>query len=205
MNYDGFAVFKIYLGLKLHFTTPSYDWFKYDGKVNCKLETFTKRNDRYFFHKISQKYNREEVINYFVANFINDKEKWIGDLSRKDGHDQYMAWRKRNESFSYMFRNDCNVVANVLNDDRISFDDVLGVVSGQHPRMLRLLMAQKISIETAICFDHYLQIFKNWDKEIEGKYIWPIWSKRMKKYKPFVKYNQTECKLIMKEVFINDR
>ena len=130
MNYDGFAVFKIYLGLKLHFTTPSYDWFKYDGKVNCKLETFTKRNDRYFFHKISQKYNREEVINYFVANFINDKEKWIGDLSRKDGHDQYMAWRKRNESFFFFFRNDCNVVANVLIDDRISFDVVLGVVSG---------------------------------------------------------------------------
>ena len=42
MNYDGFAVFKIYLGLKLHFTTPSYDWFKYDGKVNCKLETLQK-------------------------------------------------------------------------------------------------------------------------------------------------------------------
>ena len=67
---DGFNVFKIWLGLKLHFTTETYDWFKYDGRVNCKLETFTKRNDRYFFYKLGTKYNEKEIINYFVANFL---------------------------------------------------------------------------------------------------------------------------------------
>ena len=55
--YGGFDVFKVYLAVKLHFTS-NYDYFEYDGKVNCKLETFTKRNDRYFFHKLTQNMQR---------------------------------------------------------------------------------------------------------------------------------------------------
>ena len=55
-------------GVKLHFTTDSYDYVQYGGKVNCKLETFTKRNDRYFFHKL-KKYNEEQALDFFVSNF----------------------------------------------------------------------------------------------------------------------------------------
>ena len=46
MEYGGFDVYKVYLGVKLHFTTASYDYIKYGGKVNAKLITFTKRKDR---------------------------------------------------------------------------------------------------------------------------------------------------------------
>jgi len=50
--YGGFDVYKTYLAIKNHFTTD-YDYVKYGGKVTAKLETFTKRSDRYFFHKLS--------------------------------------------------------------------------------------------------------------------------------------------------------
>ena len=56
MNYNGFDVYKTYLAIKLHFTTTAYDYHKYNGKVNTSLEQFTKRNDRYFFYKLSNKY-----------------------------------------------------------------------------------------------------------------------------------------------------
>ena len=48
MSYNGFDVYKIYLGVKLHFTTDTYDYYKYSGKVNATLDSFTKRKDRYF-------------------------------------------------------------------------------------------------------------------------------------------------------------
>ena len=54
-------MFLKYACVKLHFTTNTYDYIQYVGKVNCKLETFTKRNDRYFFHKLSKKYNAEQA------------------------------------------------------------------------------------------------------------------------------------------------
>ena len=53
MMYGGFDVFKTYLAVKNHFTTD-YDYNKYGGRVTAKLESFTKRPDRYFFHKLSK-------------------------------------------------------------------------------------------------------------------------------------------------------
>ena len=67
---NGFDVYKIYLAVKLHFTTDSYDYHKYEGKVNCKLETFTKNNARYFFHKLGTKYSKDDILDFFVANFL---------------------------------------------------------------------------------------------------------------------------------------
>ncbi len=78
--HDGFEVFKTYLAIKLHFTTDNYDYFNYGGKVNCKLETFTKRNDRYFFHKLSKQYDKYEITDFFVANFLDDDRQWVGNL-----------------------------------------------------------------------------------------------------------------------------
>jgi len=81
--YGGFDVFKVYLGVKLHFTTDTYDYIKYEGKVNCKLDTFTKRNDRYFFHKLSKQYGQTDILDFFVANFASDSKGWIGNLLQK--------------------------------------------------------------------------------------------------------------------------
>ena len=30
--YDGFSVYKTYLAVKLHFTSPTYDYHKYEGR-----------------------------------------------------------------------------------------------------------------------------------------------------------------------------
>ena len=39
----GFAAFALYNALKLHFTSKSYDYFKYNGKTNVTKTTFTER------------------------------------------------------------------------------------------------------------------------------------------------------------------
>ena len=64
--YGGFDVFKTYLAVKNHFTTD-YDYNKYGGRVTAKLESFTKRPDRYFFHKLSKRYNERDILDYFVS------------------------------------------------------------------------------------------------------------------------------------------
>jgi len=132
--YGGFDVFKIYLGVKLHFTTDTYDYIKYDGKVNCKLETFTKRNDRYFFHKLSKQYGQNEILDFFVANFATDSKGWIGNLLQKDGRDVYLDYKKRKDAFSYHFRNDCLSISNDFAKLNLSFDGGFLCPSGQHPR-----------------------------------------------------------------------
>lgn len=201
--YGGFDVFKTYLAIKLHFTSDSYDYFKYEGKVNCKLDTFTKRNDRYFFHKLSTKYKQDEIIDFFVSNFLSDDKKWIGNLLQNDGRDVYLDFKKRKESFNYFFRSDCTNVYNDFSSRGLSFDDGFICTNGQHPRVLRLLIQKKISYQTAIVLDYYLTFIKNWDKKIEEKIVWPNISNKITKLKPFIRFNSVECKNILKEVFVN--
>ena len=201
--YGGFDVYKTYLAVKLHFTTDTYDYYKYGGKVNTKLDTFTKRKDRYFFHKLSTRYAETDILDFFVANFLSDSKRWIGNLLANDGKDVYLDYKKRKEAFAYHFKQDCGNIASDFSRRNISFDDGFIPIRGQHPRVLRLLIQRKISYQTTIVLNHYLGFTKNWDKEITEKIVWPEISLKVTRVKPFINFNATECKLIMKEVFVN--
>jgi len=120
--YGGFDVFKTYLAVKNHFTTD-YDYNKYGGRVTAKLESFTKRPDRYFFHKLSKRYNERDILDYFVSNFALDGSKWVGNIVGNEGSENYTKWRKYKESFDYHFRNDCVSINNDLSNRGISFND----------------------------------------------------------------------------------
>ena len=203
MQYGGYDVYKIYLGVKLHFTTSSYDYIKYNGKNNATLESFTKRKDRYFFHKLSKRYNERDILDYFVANFTLNSGKWIGNLIQNDGREIYLDFKKRKESFGYHFRSDLVAINNDFNNRGLSFDDGFLCGGGQHPRLLRLLIQKRASFQTIVALNHFLSFTKNWDKEITENVVWPKISSTIAKLKPFVRFNITECKLIMKEVFVN--
>jgi hypothetical protein len=199
--YGGYDVFKVYLAVKLHFTT-NYNYFDYDGKVNCKLETFTKRNDRYFFHKLSKKYNKDEILDFFVANFCENDKKWVGNLLQNDGRETYLNFKKVKDNFKYNFRSDLHNIANDFSSKQLSFDDGFRCISGQHPRLLRLLLQKRISIQTTIVLNEVLSFVKNWNKQIEEKVVWPKIALTFTRMKPFINYNITECKLIIKEIFL---
>ena len=199
--YGGFDVFKTYLAVKNHFTTD-YDYNKYGGRVTAKLESFTKRSDRYFFHKLSKRYNERDILDYFVSNFAVDGNKWVGNLLNNEGTENYTRYRKYKESFDYHFRNDLVAIRNDFDNRGISFDDGFIVHSGQHPRVLRLHIQRRIHIQTTIILDSVLSFSKIWNKEITEKVVWPKIAHTLAKLKPFVLYNQTQAKLIMKDVFV---
>ena len=116
-----------------------------------------------------------------------------------------MEYRKVKEAFEYNFRSDCVFLADDFGTSGISFDGGLLIHNGQHPRLLRLLLQKKIRIQTAVVLDNILSYCKNWNKEIKERVVWPHWENKIIKLKPFMSYNQTQCKLIMKEVFVNGK
>ena len=60
--------------MKRHFTTDSYDYVKYHGKIKASYEKFRTRNDAYFFEKLSRKENPEHLM---LANMIVKPNAWI--------------------------------------------------------------------------------------------------------------------------------
>ena len=66
----------MYCALKAHFK-GTYDYHKFSGQTKVSRDSFWKRKDRFFFVKIASKYKDDrEVLDYFVSNFIQDRN-WI--------------------------------------------------------------------------------------------------------------------------------
>ena len=64
---SGYAAYVMFQSLKLHFSSKSYDYFKYHGKTNTTKDSFEKRKDKYTFYKISRKYTLEDMKDFYVS------------------------------------------------------------------------------------------------------------------------------------------
>ena len=92
---EPFDAYQKYLAIKLHFSQPSYDYFKYHGKTNARKDKFDLRQDRFFFHKLSKKENLEL---YLACNFMENPELWAGQLLEQECIDRYKETLKRHQS-----------------------------------------------------------------------------------------------------------
>ena len=193
---NGFEVYKIYLAVKLHFTSKgrSYDFHRHLGKTTARLETFTKRRDRYFFHKLSKSYNNNTIVDYFVSNFVTNTNLWVGDIIGKTGDDNYKQWSKKIEALHYYYEQDIDYI---LEQD-YKFDDLFKSINGQHPPILKMFLSKKINFETVLILDEILSFTKQLNKNVSEKVLWPKLYDRMIRYKSFLNYNLTKYKMTLK-------
>ena len=194
---NGFEVYKIYLAIKLHFTSKnqSYDFHKHNGRTTARLATFTKRRDRYFFHRLSKSYDNKSIVDYFLSNFVSNTNLWVGDIIGKTGDDNYKQWSKKLEALHYYYEQDIDYI---LGRD-IKFDDLFLVKKGQHPPILKMFLSKRINFETFLILDEILSFSKQLNKNINEKVLWPKLYDRMIRYKPFIKYNVTKYKKTLKD------
>ena len=194
---NGFEVYKIYLAIKLHFTSKnqSYDFHKHNGRTTARLETFTKRRDRYFFHKLSKSYNNSTIVDYFLSNFVSNTNLWVGDIIGKTGDDQYKQWSKKIEALHYYYEQDIDYIL----ERKIEFDDIFNSKDGQHPPIVKMFLAKKINFETVLILDDILSFSKQLNKSISEKVLWPKLYDRMIRYRPFLKYNVTKYKKSLRD------
>ena len=198
---NGFEVYKIYLAVKLHFTSKnqSYDFHKHNGRTTARLGTFTKRRDRYFFHKLSKLYNDRDIADYFVSNFVTNTNLWVGDIIGRVGDENFKLWQKKIESLSYYYEQDIDYIIEQMNTKDITFDNIFISKDGQHPYILKYFLSKRINFETFIILDDILNFSRQLNKSITEKVLWPKLYERMIRYKPFLKYNTTKYKQILKK------
>ena len=198
---NGFEIYKVYLAVKLHFTSKnrSYDFHRHGGRTTAKLETFTKRRDRYFFHKLSRTYNSTTVVDYFVSNFVNNSNLWVGDIIGSTGDESYKEWSKRLESLHYYYEQDIDYILERMTANEIEFDDIFTSHDGQHPPILKMVLSKKICVETFVILEDILSFANRLDKDILETVLWPKMHDRMARYKPFLKYDTPRYKITLRK------
>ena len=104
---NGYQAYQIYQSLKLHFTS-NYDAIKYNYKTPTKQTSFEKRRDRYFFEKLSRRFKRDELIQYFTSNLIENHG--ISELV-----DNYLAKNEKK-------------IINIMNENNFTNEDCMVIV-----------------------------------------------------------------------------
>jgi len=193
---SGIEVYKMYLSLKLHFTTDTFDYFKYGNAAKASQQSFDSRRDKFFFVKLSRTFKEDELREFFVANMIVEDKVYPATLVR-EGAKNYQEYLKRKQSLTYRFKEDVFTLHEVSQ----KFDKLF-IIDGMHPPLLKAHLGGRISIETLAIFQKIFNYVENFDKIIKEEIVWRPIRNRILKYEPFIHIDKGKYKNIIKQQYV---
>lgn len=190
---NGYEAYKEYLALKQHFTKPTYDYIKYNGKVRSNQDSFNKRKDKVFFDKLAK---HENVHNFLIANLVKDPKVWIKELAYSENAEQiYLEWKKRQQSLSYLFKTELGKLDEEFNSNfKMTKNE-------SHPLLFRLYLAEVVSLETLCILLEITKAKKYWDQAMEYDPIYESLKLSIEKYTPFINFDRDKFKKIVLDFF----
>lgn len=192
-HFTGYGAYLLFLALRTHFTKARYDFFQMNGKLRATKESYLKRNDKMFFEKIAKRYDSEELKNFYIANFLEDRH-YITEMLDEDAHGTYFDYMKRRQALTYNFKNE---LVSVFSTDSLTAP--FRLTTDTYPDIITLRMRNVISWETSIILNDFVPYVDKFDKYLEDDIIWNRMSLKLHKYKPFVKYDKEKFKHILRE------
>lgn len=186
---NSFEVYSTYVALKTHFSRKTYDYFKYNGTVKVSIEKYNKRPDKYFFEKIAKKYNKEEVIQYFVSNFLVNSNFHIIQMNNQN----YTEWQRKMQSFSYLFSMDVDTIL----ERCTSINECMQCNNSNHSQVLKLFLGGNLMMETLIMLNRLTGFIDRYDDLLNEDPIWKQLSFTLKKYDPFIQGSSKQVKQII--------
>ena len=193
---EGYDAYCLYLAINNHFYSDSYDYFKYNGKVSAKLESFMKRKDRYHFAKLARKYN-DELKDFLVANF-SKKKYYVRELLEMECEKNYIEFKKRKQKLTYLITEEMRY----LFDKYKHIDFCIGIKDGQHSNILREYLGGRIAAETLVAADRIFGIFNDYDTMMNEKFIWPKTRKRLDSLAPFLELENKKLQTVLQGIWL---
>ena len=193
---EGYDAYCLYLAINNHFHTESYDYFKYNGKVSAKLESFMKRKDKYHFAKLARKYNGE-LKDFLVANLSRQKY-YVRDLLEMECEKNYIEFKKRKQKLTYLITEEMRY----LFDKYKHIDFCIGIKDGQHSNILREYLGGRIAAETLVAADKIFGIFNDYDTMMNEKFIWPKTRKRLDNLAPFLELEHKKLQTVLQGIWL---
>lgn len=145
-----FEAYQLFVAVRQHMTTDSYDIVKFNGKVKASIDHFKKRNDKYMFEKLARlPHNRLRI-----AATLVEGGQWIGDVVGAKGETSLNKHLRAIESIGYHFAQqlkllDASILKDIFHSDRA-------------PTIAQMFHQGKLSLETLILLNKYLQFVDTW-------------------------------------------
>lgn len=180
-----YEAYQLFLALKQHFTTPTYDFFKYNGKVRTTVDSFMKRKDVYHFRKLAALPDPRTRI---IACMLHDIT-WIKSVVSADGEKAQSDYQKTVESFSYAFKS-------FLAGFKQPLPDLLKISSSNpYPVIAQMVIDDEIPLQFVIVLDDLLGFLPQWKDQLE-EILWDPYARRIEKLRPFFRYDRAKAREI---------
>lgn len=157
---NGFQGFKMWVAMKQHFTTKTFDVFKNKGRMKGKLETFIARPDSNLIDRICSKFTARELVIYLAANFIYGNNNMMWDTGV--GTANYNLFIARKAQIDAVVDNDLKSLDNL----NIRIDDGISIV--------RTLTKNQITIETVSCINQFVNLTNQLRQLPIGELVEPL-------------------------------
>ena len=202
---NGYDCYLKYVAIKAHFSTEKYDYIKNNGRLRANISTYNKRNDIYFFEKLTKILNGDqlEVEKYLVSVFINKNPSvYIQNCLSDNDLVNYQEYQKIINSIDYLFEYDIKKIFTYMVDNKCSFKYICNSDSNGNSIIIKMLMSNYIRRETFIVIEHILNLFEYMDKMIEEDLLYPQFKLKCLKYKSFLVKHWSDNKIKqLKEIF----
>lgn len=186
----GYGAYRLFLAIRVHFTQEKYNFFERNGKTNANKEAYQKRNDRYFFEVLAKDYDAETLRDLYVSNILEGRI-YVTDYLDDTAKNTLYEYQKKQSALTYNFGNDLDVILEKPHRFR-TYED-------QYPEILLLLLQKKITLESFTILNDILHFSDKYDKHYNEDIIWPKISLKIRKYRPFLRYDITKVKEIIKQ------
>lgn len=178
---NGFTAFKLWVAMREHFTTKSFDIFTNRGKMKGKFETYLARPDAQVIEQVAIRFTPREFVLYLAANFIYGNQGMLWDDSI--GIANYNLFIARKQQLSHVVENDIQSLYN------------LGIELTDGANVIRTLTRDQITFETVSLINQYHNITDQLRQLPIGEIVEPLLL-RIDKSKGFIKPNVGVDKLI---------
>lgn len=183
-----FEAYQTYLALKSHFTS-TYDYYKYNGKVSATQSAFNKRKDNLFFGKVAL---HNDPFGFLLCHVSINPKVYIRDIAyKKHAQEQYERWHEQFTNPLISYEKELRALAPRWKQ----------VKRGQHPFALKAYLSGDLSLQSFCIFVSFHHTLEKYDETMKDDVVWNDVGFLVKKYTPFLKYDQEKANQITREVF----
>jgi hypothetical protein len=194
MPTDPVKTLQLYMALKAHFSSVSFDAVKGNGKFkNANKEQLEKRNDKSLIAAFGKKCdNPQQVASVLVANFAYGNDYPFNDIDR--AFSLHNKWQKIRQSLTKTFSDDIVYLNIHCEDHNREFKDLFEV--NGVPTLFQLTLSGKIHIETVAILDRLMNFIPLW---MEGLPLWKKEFLKIKKLQSFIVIDEQKFRRVLKE------
>ena len=191
--------YQMYLAVKLHFMSDSYDITKHRGRVMTSKEKFAEQNRENLYVKFADKFeNKQQMAQYLIANFAYGAWGNTDIVSGTSEADQnFTEWNRRKQSMTQVFKQDLAKIRLHCDVNNMDFNKDLACKFPQIPVMFQMFLGNHITLETLIIIDRFDPFLDNWKQNLGNLFKDEI--RRVIKARPFVKFDSSKVEPIFLE------